>query len=435
MPELVVKVELRGANLKLLQYTGPEVVVSACAGSGKTVAGCWAVHLHALQNPGSVGLIVRATHVSLAATTLQTYQRQVAAEAIRHGLCSWYGGSGKDPASFRYENGSVVYVAGGDRPDKFLSLEVDLILVDEASEITLNLYEVLLSRLRGPSNGPKRIIMLTNPSFPDHWIKRRSDVGTLKMFTGSFRDNPAYVNSDGTYTPAGQEYRDKLGLLTGVRRSRLLDGLWVAAEGLVYESFSPEIHVVDPFAIPPEWPRFITVDFGFTNPFVAQWWAEDPDGRLILYREIYRAKRLVEDHAAQMKKIMADEPVPKMIICDHDAEDRATLERHLGMSTSAANKKVLEGLQATQERLRVQGDGKPRLFLVRDAVVEIDVDLREAGKPTSTIAEFSGYIWDTRGTGALKEAPLKVDDHGMDALRYMVMDRQQHYVGSFYLPA
>jgi predicted transcriptional regulator len=39
------------------------------------------------------------------------------------------------------------------------------------------------------------------------------------------------------------------------------------------------------------------VDFGYTNPFVMQWWAEDPDGRLYLYREIYRTRRLVEDHA------------------------------------------------------------------------------------------------------------------------------------------
>ena len=31
-----------------------------------------------------------------------------------------------------------------------------------------------------------------------------------------------------------------------------------------------------------------SVDFGFTNPIVIQWWAEDPDGRLYLYRELYR---------------------------------------------------------------------------------------------------------------------------------------------------
>ncbi|MFI6388618.1 hypothetical protein [Nonomuraea sp. NPDC050540] len=69
---------------------------------------------------------------------------------------------------------------------------------------------------------------------------------------------------------SGADYIAKLEKLTGVRYHRLRHGRWVATEGLIYEDFDPAVHVVDRFDIPPEWTRWWTVDFGFTNPFVLQ---------------------------------------------------------------------------------------------------------------------------------------------------------------------
>jgi hypothetical protein len=185
-----------------------------------------------------------------------------------------------------------------------------------------------------------------NPSAPTHWIKQRCDQGQARMLVSRHSDNPAYVNADGTFTEVGAAYFAKLDGLTGVRKFRLRDGTWAAAEGLIYAEFDEAVHLVDPFEIPREWTRWLTVDFGFTNPFVMQWWAEDPDGRLFLYREIYHTRRLVEEHAQQARKLMVwpsgqwREPQPRAVICDHDAEDRATLEKHLGLGTSAAHKSV-----------------------------------------------------------------------------------------------
>jgi phage terminase large subunit len=74
-------------------------------------------------------------------------------------------------------------------------------------------------------------------------------------------------------------------------------------------------------------------------------------------------------------------------------------------------------------------DGKPRIFLCQDAVVTKDKDLLDRKKPTSTLDEVVGYIWD-RGTTVAqaagkppKEHPVKEDDHGMDAMRYMIAER------------
>jgi phage terminase large subunit len=123
------------------------------------------------------------------------------------------------------------------------------------------------------------------------------------------------------------------------------------------------------------------------------------------------------------------EPKPRAIICDHDAEDRATLERHLGMSTVAADKRVKVGLEAVQTRTKRAGDGRPRIFLLADALLERDEALEEAKKPACTEEEVPGYVWDP-GTAAAraaekppKEAPLKENDHGCDGMRYVVAER------------
>jgi len=160
-----------------------------------------------------------------------------------------------------------------------------------------------------------------------------------------------------------------------------------------------------------------------------QWWGEDPDGRLFLYREIYHSRRLVEDHARQARKLMVLpsgkwlEPRPRAVICDHDAEDRATLEKHLKLKTTAAHKRVSPGIQAVQSRLKSAGDGRPRLFIMRGALVERDDELDEAKKPACTEEEVSGYVWAVKPGGTTPEVPVKENDHGMDALRYMVAAR------------
>jgi len=124
----------------------------------------------------------------------------------------------------------------------------------------------------------------------------------------------------------------------------------------------------------------------------------------------------VKVHSDRIKALTGEEQI-EATICDHDAEDRATL-RENGISSQAADKAVSVGIQKVQERLKVAGDGRPRLFVFRDCVVEIDSALVEAKRPVCTAQEFDGYVWSDKAT---KEAPVKVDDHGMDTLRYAVM--------------
>lgn len=463
----------RGSAKALLECRDDEVLVSGPAGTGKSRACLEKVLLCALINPGFTGLIARKTGVSLTSTTLVTWKKHVAAEAIAGGLCVYYGGSREEPAQYKFSNGSRVLLAGMDNPMKIMSSEFDMVYVGEATELNRQDWEFITTRLRNGRISFQQLIADCNPGAPTHWLKKRADEGKTTILYSAHWENPRYYEEvtpdsplyetdrdtgaleqhDGKLyrlTPQGVTYIGRLRKLTGVRKLRLCDGIWAAADGLVYENWNPEIHLLNRFVPPKEWRRYWAIDFGYTNPFVCQWWAEDEDGRLYLYREIYRSKRLVEDHArdilrhvtrarkdltpdeyAVFKRDRAEayrlgycewtEPEPSAIVCDHDAEGRKTLERYLHRGTTAARKEVKRGIEAVDSRFKVAGDGRSRLFIMKNAVVDRDDDLEQAGLPTCTEEEVGGYIWaPPKPGGAPKEEPQKENDHGCDGKRYIV---------------
>lgn len=422
---------------RLLEDRAPELLLSGPAGTGKSRACLQKMHFVALKYPGSRQLMLRKTAVSLTSTALVTWREHVVKEALESGLISYYGGSAVEPAQYRYPNGSTIMIGGMDNSTRIMSSEYDLIYVQEAIELSEDEWEKCVTRLRNQRMPYQQIIADTNPDTPTHWLKKRCDVGKTVMLDTTHEDNPVYFTADGRVTAAGEDYISKLDGLTGVRYQRLRKGLWVAAEGVIYEDFSQGHHVVDRFDVPSDWVRYWAIDFGFTNPFVCQFWAEDPDGRLYLYREIYKSGVGVDIHAQRILALVTDsdgvwtEPKPAQIITDHDAGERNILERALNMRTTAANKNVAGGIQATQARMKRAGDGKARLFLMRNSTVEVDKKLLDAKKPISTLEEIPGYVWDpgSRNNPAVKETPLKLNDHGCDAMRYMVAHKD---MGSTY---
>lgn len=427
---------LRGAPLDLLHCRAPELLLAGPAGTGKSYACLWKIHIMCLKTPGVRALVVRKTHVSLTETGLVTYKTHVAAEALATGLVRWYGGSGDKPAAYIYSNGSTIVVGGLDKPQKIMSSEYDVAYVQEATELTLTDWESITTRLRNGAISFQQLIADCNPQQPSHWLKKRCDEGQCVMLYGRHEDNPRLFDllPDGTHqvTTQGRAYISKLDALTGVRKLRLRTGQWAAAEGIIYEEWRPDVHLSDRKRLPLDWVRVWGVDFGYTNPFVWQMWAIDPDGRMWLEKEIYRSKRLVEDHAKDILHVVTRKgagdpkrgewlyPKPRAIVCDHDAEDRATLEKHLGLGTVAAWKSVSDGIQNVAKRLELAGDGKPRLYVLRDSLVSRDEELAQAGKPLGFAQEIEGYVWAPGQDGKpMKEDPLKLDDHSMDTGRYV----------------
>lgn len=325
--------------------------------------------------------------------------------------------------TYTYPNGSEIDVGGLDpnHVGKILSSEYDIVLVMQAEEITENDYETLTTRLRSGVLAYQFIILDVNPVAKTHWLKRRIDEDKLVHLQSVHQDNPSlWDRTIGDWTRRGKQYIEKLKRLTGVRYKRLYLGLWATPEGAVYPEYDPDVHIIDRFDIPSSWPRVIGIDFGYTNPLVVQWWAIDPSKRLIRYREVYQTQTLIEDVAPEIVRLSAGEPITA-VICDHDAEDRATLLKH-GIPNEPAFKAIRLGIEAVAVRLRIAtGEKQPKIMFMRDSLVSVDEKLLEDHKPTSTEDEIEGYEWPKSVEGKLvKEVPIDKDNHGCDTMRYVV---------------
>lgn len=405
--------ELRGNNARLHELTGhDEIVLVGAAGTGKTLAILDFLNEVAWTYPGARILIVRKVRADLADSVLVTFERDILGED--NPICA--GAQRQNRMVYRYPNRSEIALVGMDRPGRVLSAEYDVIYVPECVQLSEGDWETLIMRNRSTAVPFQLVIGDTNPDRPNHWVRQRERDGRLLLLTTYHEDNPKYWDGD-DWTEDGRRYvLGKLDRLTGLRRKRYREGLWVLAEGAIYEDWRHDVHVIDRFDIPAEWRRVRVVDFGYTNPFVCQWWALDGDGRMYLYREIYATGRLVSDLAREINALSAGERI-LTTVCDHDAEGRAQLEA-AGISTVAAEKAVKTGIEAVALRLRAAGDGRPRLFLFRDALVAADADLLEGKLPVRTADEVEGYVWDAQ---ASREQPVKEHDHGLDAMRYAVM--------------
>src|ERR1044072_7190824 len=133
---LTTRIRLRGAALQALKCRDKQVLIAGPAGTGKSFAALWKVHLMCLKNPGMRALMVRKTHKSLTATGLVTFGEKVAKDAIRKRICWYYGGSGEKPAAYMYDNDSTIVVGGMDQADKIMSSDYDLIFAQEATDFT-----------------------------------------------------------------------------------------------------------------------------------------------------------------------------------------------------------------------------------------------------------------------------------------------------------
>ena len=397
-------------QLPVLQDKAFTVLLTGSAGGGKSRVAAEKIHAFQLYYPGATGLVLRKAREYASKSVVPFMLRQVIGDST---VVQYR----KQAGLFEYANGSSLYIGGMKNDEQREGIRsmgadgsFDFVWMEEANAFSEDDFNEVLARMRGKAADWVQVLLTTKPDHPAHWIKQRLiDGGGASTYFSGATDNPN--------NPA--HYIRSLNLLTGVLRDRLVLGLWKQAEGAVYDEFDSTIHVIEAFDIPADWRRLRVVDFGFVHPFVCQWWAQDPDGRLYLYREIHHTKRLVEDHAREILYHSEGEAI-EATVADHDAEDRATLGRH-GVYSIPADKAVSPGIQAVQQRLRRAEDGKPRLFIMRGALVEEDAERRNAKRPTCTQDEIPGYVWPKTQDGrTIKERPVKKDDDGCDAMRYMV---------------
>lgn len=278
-----------------------------------------------------------------------------------------------------------------------------------ANEVTNQHPNTINEAFQRCSGEGTRVLWDTNPDHPYHMvktdyidktgIKNESGRELIKAFHFRLEDNefltPEYIERVKRTTPVGMWY------------DRRIKGLWVAAEGIIYEIFDREAHVVEPFEIPQNWQRVRGIDFGTIHPFVMLWGAIDPDGRLYIYREYYKTNTLIRDHAAAIRELSGEERY-LWTVSDHDAQERIEYDAQ-DIPTRMAQKEVMLGIDFVAQRLTKQVDNLPRCMIFNTC--------------KNLIRQMGTYRWKPYEDGKpFKEEPLKVDDDGPDVLRYMIME-------------
>lgn len=357
-------------------------------GSGKTWAGC----IKAIRKwqEGNDGVIVAPTFPMLRDVTQKTFFELLAGQEdlfefnVSENSCTLKG------------NGAIILFRSADAPDRLRGVNLNWAYLDEAALMREDVWRIILGRLRKGAN-PQAWITTTPAGFNwvyKYWVERGNS--NYALFHSSTRENK--------YLPA--EYlADLEANYAGEFAKQEIEGEFVAFEGLVYLEFSRNVHVYKDNPLPDSWARVRGIDFGYTNPFVCLWGAIDADGRLYIYDEHYKNRMLVREHAAFIENRNHSY---LWTVSDHDAQDQAEL-RALGIHTRNAQKDVILGIQRMKARLKVPGDGWPRLMV--------------SERCQNVIKEFSSYRWqESKAERDEKEEPQKVNDHAMDALRYMVME-------------
>lgn len=409
----------RGGALQLMKCKDREILIEGPAGTGKSLVCLTKQHLLALKYPESRHIMLRKTRVSLRQSALVTWEKIVQPQLNGAKYNS-------EDSEYRYPKGSIVAVGGMDKGSKLYSSEWDTIYVQEATELTSDDIQDITVRARWGVVPYQQLLMDANPAQEKHHLNIRAmPGGPTTRILSRHQENPSLWDHErGCWTVKGEAYMERLDSLTGVRRLRLRDGIWCSAEGQVYEEFDPSVHIIDRYDGYHKLPCYWSVDFGYQNPFVAQLWQLTPDGTLVLTLEIYATHTLVEDHARRMAFLQLNFPEPSAVICDHDAEGRATLEKYLKVKTVPAFKGIRAGIQAVKSRMMVDSNRNTKIKFCRASVTEIDPFLSDPSQgkslPTCTHEEVEGYIWSTANNRKLGEEPIDKDNHGMDAMRYMV---------------
>ena len=381
--------------------------------AGKTIASLFAF-LFAVQATKGTGLIV------IIGKTLQTIERNLLNPLMDYRIFG--------PLSRHIQHtkgsgvavifGKVVELVGANdvrSEEKIRGSTIELAYVDEATLLPLGFWEMLVSRLRTP-NAPK-LYATTNPGSTRHWLRLewilKAAEKNMQVFHFVMDDNPSL-------TP---EYvRDMKASYTGVFYDRMIKGLWTNAEGAIFDSWDAKKHVIRYEDLPRMDRVFgVGIDYGTTNAtsaimvgvsggklYAIDEWRHDAradqvritDGKIVTG---------ILDWLSAAKLPYGARPNPEWLILDPSAASLRTefFDRGL-VNVMSGNNDVLYGIRTVSNVLSAGN------LIISD-------------RCTGLIGEMSEYAWNPKATERGEDAPLKVNDHSVDALRYAITSTESEW--------
>jgi PBSX family phage terminase large subunit len=272
-------------------------------------------------------------------------------------------------------------------------------LIDEVTLLPESFFKMATSRL---SIEHSKMICTTNPDGPYHWLKTdyidRAGEINLKNFNFKLDDNPflpkSYVND------LKKEYK-------GLWYKRFIEGLWVLAEGAIYDFFDNKLHT---FRQPRTYAKqfLLGIDYGTTNAFAAVLVGFNDEAHPALWveKEYYwdskekGFQKTDSEYALDLEKHFEGYPINLIYLDPSAASFEQELKRRK-KPVKQANNDVIDGIRFVGS-LIAQGD----LMIV--------------DKCKNLIKEIESYVWDSKSVRLGEDKPLKQRDHAVDAMRYVL---------------
>ena len=262
---------------------------------------------------------------------------------------------------------------------------------------------------------PNKAFWATDPETGEtiRWPKGHSREGEplfkRKFIPATLFDNP-YLAEDGMYEA-------NLLSLPEHQRRQLLEGDWDINEGAAFPEWNRQIHVIEPFDIPSNWPRFRACDYGYGSYTGVVWIAVAPDEQLIVYREMYVSKVIATDLADMILEVEQDEKIRYGVL------DSSLWHNRGDTGPSLAEQMIMKGCRwrpSDRSRgSRVAGKNEIHRRLQVDEFTE-EPRLVFFNSCVNIISQLPAIPLDKNNP---EDVDTNSEDHLYDALRYGVMTR------------
>jgi len=308
----------------------------------------------------------------------------------------------------------VILVSGGGKDGDEKSIKGNtygMALVTEANECTLKFLREVFDRTA--SSKKRKVFHDFNPKPEGHWYYK--DI--LNFHVKKKAKNPKYGFNYGHFTLmdnmslSDEQIREIISTYDtrSVWYKRDILGQRKQAEGLIYGSFIPDVHIypnAELKSVTASGRPYIAVDYGTVNPMVyLDIW--DTDEAIYVRREYFYDSQSDEnqgkqktdgEYGADFDDFVGNE-YPHFVIVDPSAAsfiEELTRRRYRNMD---ADNSVSDGIRKVASLFY-----QKKIYIHESCV--------------NTIRELGSYIWDEKAKQRGEEIPLKKDDHCMDALRY-----------------
>lgn len=364
------------------------LLIEGSAGSGKTIFAAYQTVLYALKHPKARILVCRQTMPSLKETSWHEIKKILMDSEIEFH-------ENRTEGWITLFNDCKILFRSLDDEQKIRSLSVDYIYVEQAEEIKEAVFYELRERLRGRVSEQDygQFLMVVTPGLEKHWIYQLfhiKGVDNCRMEHFYYKDNP--------YLPEikYKEYEELKRLDYDYYRKYAL-GKWGKLSHLIYHHETnwdkkPLIGGAEYYTA--------GVDFGFNNPacFLLIAWR---DGEPYIIDEVHQSQLTNTQFIEKCNEMLKRHKLkPKQI-------DRV-------FADAASPDKILEFTYAGYECVGGVKDVEAKI----DSVKSVQVHISE--NCTKTIEEIQNYVYMKDNDGNILDAPLKINDHAMDALGYAV---------------